>query len=902
MRVRCKLACEHAAFPFAELGCYDAGPTDSDQFPPCVAGTEPGCPCGDNGDCDSEWCVESPAGKQCSALCSESCPSGWQCSSVTNTGGDTTFICVPSFTTLCSPCRVNEDCVSAGARCLPREDGAGSFCGTACETGDDCPPAYECREQSDVNDLASLQCVLSAPVDAAGPAPLCACNGKAIADGASTACSLSNDAGTCSGNRACSTNGLTACDAAIPVIEVCDGKDQDCDGQTDETDDGQVLATPCSVDNDAGSCSGVQLCSQGALLPCDAATPSVEICDGLDSDCSGIADDNLGVLMCGKGECAHEVQSCVAGMLMQCDPLEGAVPEVCDGLDNDCNGLTDDGFPELTCGAGQCAKSVAACALGQVQQCNPFAGSTPEGCDLVDNDCDGETDEELGAVACGLGACAHSVEACVRGAVQFCNPFEGASAELCDGIDNDCDGTTDEGLPDITCGDGECVHTVDGCTDGQPVICDPLEGAEEELCDTLDNDCDGDTDEDFSPITCGKGECLHTVGSCIGGETATCDPLAGQGAEVCDNKDNDCDGDTDEDFGTVQCGKGACEHTLETCVEGVPSACDAFKGAVAEVCDGVDNDCDGETDEELGVVSCGLGLCLHSVPACTDGTPAACDPLEGKADEVCDGEDNDCNGVPDDGLPTITCGLGNCAHTVASCVGGQPNVCDPLEGKTDEVCDGQDNDCNGEPDDGLPSITCGLGQCNHTVASCVGGQPNVCDPLQGKTDEVCDGEDNDCNGVPDDELEPISCGLGDCAHAVDACVEGIPNTCDPLEGKTDEVCDGEDNDCNGEPDDGLQPITCGKGQCEHTVAACVGGQPNVCDPLEGKTDEVCDEVDNDCDGPIDEGVCAPQSVELSFGSLLAPAARLSAAAGSGPVGPMKNATGFQMTLGLTPLP
>jgi hypothetical protein len=111
-----------------------------------------------------------------------------------------------------------------------------------------------------------------------------------------------------------------------------------------------------------------------------------------------------------------------------------------------------------------------------------------------------------------------------------------------------------------------------------------------------------------------------------------------------------------------------------------------------------------------------------------------------------------------------------------------------------------------------------------------------------------------------------------------------------------------DNDCNGEPDHGLPTLTCGKGNCAYIDASSSGGQPSVCDPLLGKAEEVQNGLDNDCDSSIDEGVCAPRTVELSFGSLVARTLRLSASAGSGPVGPMKNGTGFQLTLGLTPLP
>ena len=115
--------------------------------------------------------------------------------------------------------------------------------------------------------------------------------------------------------------------------------------------------------------------------------------------------------------------------------------------------------------------------------------------------------------------------------------------------------------------------------------------------------------------------------------------------------------------------------------------------------------------------------------------------------EFCNGLDDDCDGLPDEDFvgQVETCGIGACEVTQENCVAGEPFACVPNP-PTAEACNGVDDDCNGEVDDGFADLTCGHGQCQRTVAACVGGVSQVC--ITGApSPEICNGLDDDCDGV-----------------------------------------------------------------------------------------------------------------------------------------------------------
>ena len=202
------------------------------------------------------------------------------------------------------------------------------------------------------------------------------------------------------------------CDDGDPAVkpgaaEACNGKDDDCDGNTDE---GFDVGAPCSEGAGACAASGVTVCSAGKIV-CGATsgTPGAEACNGVDDDCDGATDEDFGLggpCEVTVGACVRTgVRVCVPGGGEECDaPTPAAAGELCNGQDDDCDGEVDEGF-----GVGQpCTKGLGACATIGATTCTPEGGiacvadtSAGDGelCDGLDNDCDGEVDDgyEVGA-------------------------------------------------------------------------------------------------------------------------------------------------------------------------------------------------------------------------------------------------------------------------------------------------------------------------------------------------------------------------------------------------------------------------------------------------------------------------------------------------------------------------
>jgi len=330
------------------------------------------------------------------------------------------------------------------------------------------------------------------------------------------------------------------------------------------------------------------------------------------------------------------------------------------------------------CGIGACqANGILSCRNGQVV--NTCREGVPTGvdavCDGVDSDCDGRIDEgfAVSPVRCGVGACARNGESrCENGQiVTECTPGRPTGDDIiCDGLDADCDGRVDEAVRRSvsTCGRGICRtrgetlcvagELVDNC---RPLTPEPNDAS----CDELDSDCDGEVDEDYrsSRISCGVGVCLSDgITQCFAGrERFNCREGQPQGDDVnCDGLDDDCDGEVDEDFRSqpVECGQGVCINRINSrCIDGrVDAQCRPSDPLGADdQCDGLDTDCDGQVDEDVArETECGVGACRSTgLSRCIENDEVDdCVPGEPAADDrSCNGIDDDCDHAIDEDCP-----------------------------------------------------------------------------------------------------------------------------------------------------------------------------------------------------------------------------------------------------------
>ncbi len=611
-----------------------------------------------------------------------------------------------------------------------------------------------------------------------------------------------------------------------------------------------AAATDCATTNAFGSCAGTRSCKPAGLSACSAPAATLEVCDGVDNDCSGAADD-LVVKAC---EITNQFGSCpgsavCVGGVQQCqgDPPQG---EKCDGFDNDCNGTIDDGFPNNDDDA------LADCV--DTDDDNDGIVDTEDNCPTVPNFDQLNTDGDAKGNACDGDDDNDGFDDPLdcEPLLAFVHP---TAIEECDGFDNDCDGGTDE----KTCNDGN------PCTDD---VCDPVGGCSNDFNTAPCNDSNPCTQND----ACSLGTCEGAFLNCNDGNPCTddsCTPTQG-----CVNTPNalPC---SDSNFCTEgdKCSGAVClPGTLVQCGDDNPCTLDGCDPTVG--CTSIFSEfpCDDGNPCTQGD-ACGGGFCGGLPKNCDDGNPCTNDSCSPSVPDGC--IHGPASGPSCDDADPCTegdiCISGTCHGSEVPCGCANDAACAALDDGnpcTGELfCDGSElpAQCALVPGSvvecELPSgmcDQCATIACDPVTGNCVtgfwneGGQCSDGDNCT--TGDTCIG--GFCTGVPQNCNDNNPCTLDTCDQVL-GCVQSVPQTFITCDDKN--ACTANDTCSNGFCV-GTLPVDCkDTNPCTNEVCVPAEGcivtfntspcsDGNACTAQDACTQGTCNGVELDCD---DDDAC-----------------------------------------------